>query len=483
MLCKLPYSLGRGFPVFRLVRGGWILRALLLIALTPGLAPSQEFIRGDANGDGNIAILDAINSLQFLFVQGATPPCLDALDIDDDGSLAIIDPILLLHFLFLSGPAPADPFPACGMDPTADSLDCAIPPTICNVQVLSILLGQGLSSVELEVGASQFVAFVPTLVGTGGVTRNVTFAQTIDPANGGITLNSDYPFGGWSTSVDTAFLVNESILANIAGTYTITNTAMIVGTGETATTTLEVLVTDVGVETIMLEKPGFEPGALPVNSVTPVTFTCLTSGVTIPPASVSLERVDAGGVFQETLGVLVDDGVAPDLTAGDQVYSGTFGITTGSEGFFYYRVTSGVEMSPISDLLATTLPIGVPADSPGQFIPDGAGGMLVANQILCKAVDPSDSAGIVAAVATIGGTIEGTVPALCLVVVGIVSDGTMQNVIDQAATLQAHPAIEFAEPNFVAEADAFTPNDPSFAVQSNMTVVRADEAWVGAHLV
>lgn len=90
-----------------------------------GVTPGGVFLRGDSNGDGDFDISDAIHQLSFLFVGGPLPECEDSSDANDDGLLNIGDPISVLSALFTPGaPQPFPPFPGCGMDPTADSLDC-----------------------------------------------------------------------------------------------------------------------------------------------------------------------------------------------------------------------------------------------------------------------------------------------------------------------------------------------------------------------
>ena len=86
--------------------------------------PDVLFLRGDGNGDGAIDLADPVSALAHLFSGGAAF-CLDAQDSNDDGSLNVADPVFTLGYLFSSGPPPLAPFVACGVDPTADSLDCA----------------------------------------------------------------------------------------------------------------------------------------------------------------------------------------------------------------------------------------------------------------------------------------------------------------------------------------------------------------------
>jgi len=54
----------------------------------------------------------------------ATHRRLEAADVNDDSLVDISDPIASLGYLFLDGAAPAAPYPAAGLDPTADPLGC-----------------------------------------------------------------------------------------------------------------------------------------------------------------------------------------------------------------------------------------------------------------------------------------------------------------------------------------------------------------------
>ncbi len=99
---------------------------LALVSLIPGASGRavERFIRGDANVTGDVDISDPIRILSKLFSGIGAIPCTDAADADDNGMLNIGDAIWLLSFSFTGGaPMPA-PFPACGVDPTADSLGC-----------------------------------------------------------------------------------------------------------------------------------------------------------------------------------------------------------------------------------------------------------------------------------------------------------------------------------------------------------------------
>jgi hypothetical protein len=88
--------------------------------------PAPQFMRGEINMDGGRNIADAVSILSYIFAAGPRPRCLDAADANDDGRIDIGDPIRMLSILFLVlGPLPLPPpYASCGVDPTADGLDC-----------------------------------------------------------------------------------------------------------------------------------------------------------------------------------------------------------------------------------------------------------------------------------------------------------------------------------------------------------------------
>jgi hypothetical protein len=103
---------------------------MILPRPTPGApndaAAESHFVRGDATVNGEVNISDAISLLRFLFSGEGDHPCPDALDADDSGVVNVTDAVFLLTYLFGSGAPPAPPFPAAGVDPTADSLACML---------------------------------------------------------------------------------------------------------------------------------------------------------------------------------------------------------------------------------------------------------------------------------------------------------------------------------------------------------------------
>ena len=83
------------------------------------------FVRGDTNADGDHNITDGIFILNYLYLGGPAPPCMDSADCNDDGDHNITDGIFILNYLYLGGPQPPAPFAACGPDEdTSDTFDC-----------------------------------------------------------------------------------------------------------------------------------------------------------------------------------------------------------------------------------------------------------------------------------------------------------------------------------------------------------------------
>ncbi len=80
------------------------------------------FVRGDANGDGEVEIDDAISILEWLFVRVFPLDCPDAADVDDSGRIDVTDVIALLEHLFRAGAPPSEPHPEPGGDATRDRL-------------------------------------------------------------------------------------------------------------------------------------------------------------------------------------------------------------------------------------------------------------------------------------------------------------------------------------------------------------------------
>lgn len=94
--------------------------ALEVVGATAPAGP--VFLRGDCFNDGAVNITDAVTVLLASAGQTSVPPCGAACDVDGDGTLNVADGVFLLNYLFLDGPTPPAPFPGCGA--AASPLPC-----------------------------------------------------------------------------------------------------------------------------------------------------------------------------------------------------------------------------------------------------------------------------------------------------------------------------------------------------------------------
>ena len=85
---------------------------------------NTEFVRGDANVDGQVDIDDGVAIFRTV-ADGVSGNCDKTADVDDSGAVGPEDVAFLFEFLFRGGGAPSLPFPDLGSDPTPDDgLEC-----------------------------------------------------------------------------------------------------------------------------------------------------------------------------------------------------------------------------------------------------------------------------------------------------------------------------------------------------------------------
>jgi len=113
----LTLTVGGHSKLWKTVTDGWIRSA-------EG-AQTAEFLRGDSNDDGKVDLSDPIWTIRQVAYGEEPTVCRSAADSNDDGSLDLSDAIYSIRWLLLGGPGIPAPFPACGVDPTRDSLVCS----------------------------------------------------------------------------------------------------------------------------------------------------------------------------------------------------------------------------------------------------------------------------------------------------------------------------------------------------------------------
>lgn len=84
--------------------------------------------RGDCNDDGRVDISDAICTLNWLFLGGAAPGCVAAVNANGDESTDLSDAVYVLNCLFLE---PTCPVPVCDLWTADEAFECETPPASC----------------------------------------------------------------------------------------------------------------------------------------------------------------------------------------------------------------------------------------------------------------------------------------------------------------------------------------------------------------
>jgi hypothetical protein len=67
------------------------------------------YLCGDANGDGDVNIGDAVYLINYVFNGGSAPDPLCAGNVNGDGDTNVGDAVYLINYVFKSGPAPVEP--------------------------------------------------------------------------------------------------------------------------------------------------------------------------------------------------------------------------------------------------------------------------------------------------------------------------------------------------------------------------------------
>jgi hypothetical protein len=115
----------------------------------------QQFIRGDADGDCLVGVLDVHFFICWYFMMGPPPPCADAADANDDGLLNSADIVFLIAYLFVPGSnPPSPPFPDPGFDPTPDGYGCdnaCVAPAPSNLDSLIVPSASGFAGDTITV--------------------------------------------------------------------------------------------------------------------------------------------------------------------------------------------------------------------------------------------------------------------------------------------------------------------------------------------
>ncbi len=359
----------------------------------------------------------------------------------------------------------------CGGGGGGGGTSTTTPPVENTAPLVSI--EQGLTALTLEEGEQKSFTFVVDFTDGSASEYVVELEHLFDAA--GFSISSDYPTTGWEANEDKQWTVNLTLTAVTAGEYTLTSTVS-TNTGESYEVTLPITITSSESATT-LSAPGADKDAIAPDSAEEIVFTSKFFGSSSAPDTLALDQVNIGGdVIVAELGILLDDGSGEDLVAGDLVYTGTVSLPASAVGDLYFQASSGDLISTISKVSVTEFPTTTAVSDPSALIADDNGNQIYSNELLVKFSDDTSAERIQEIVTSASGAIVGSIMSLDIYQIQI-ETSTSLALLDQAIqTLEAYAEVEYAEYSAQTSVDTF-PDDSYFSNQSNMTNIRADEAW------
>ncbi len=346
-----------------------------------------------------------------------------------------------------------------------------------NVEVykeVKLSIDQGLSAMTLEEGEQKLLAFVVNFSDGNAPEYLIELEQFINEA--GISISSNYPSTGWTAKDDNSWIVYVTLSGEAAGEYILTSRVKLKETEEIIEVTLPITVTPVVGSVVTLSAPGSDKDAIAPGSAAEIVFTSKIIGGSSTPATLSLEQVDSAGAVIENLGTLVDDGIEPDLVAGDLVYTGAFSLPASEIGALYFQTSSDDVTSRTSKISVTNLPTTTAVSDPSTLVADANSNQIYSNELLVKFFDGISVNRIQELITAENATIVGSVMSLGIYQIQLETNASLDSLAQAKQAFEAYDEVEFAEYSAQTNADAF-PNDAYFSNQSNMMTIRADEAW------
>ncbi len=352
------------------------------------------------------------------------------------------------------------------------------------VAPLDLEINAGQQEITLIVGESLSTAFTLQVSNQGGAQAVIAATQTIEPATG-LSVVSDLPGGGFSTTlINQTFLVQDAITGNVPGDYTVKLDGTLSAGGKSDQANATILVHVLPASGVGKLGLSVYPGGLQTGTSAAVIFGAQYSTGTAQPNMVDLVEVAADGTPIQSISELKDDGVAPDLGAGDFLFTTESILGAGIAGTNrYFKAIATFASGDTVESSIVTLPslpyhIGFAETNPVAVVEEpGSGALVQCDQVIVLFQPGTPLATIESIVTGIGGNILGVEPAINAYQVGITCNG-IAGVQAAINALNNNPAVAGASPNGVAQISEFKPNDTKYASQYAPSLIRADEAWL-----
>ncbi len=338
----------------------------------------------------------------------------------------------------------------------------------------------GADSVTFSEGGSYGFASTIRVDGIGDTPLTVAIATT--SSSGALTSVDDVPDGGFVADANGTVLFNTLLSSATSGGYTYTITAT-PDVGDPISISLPVTVVPInGIPSVAPMSAA--PSAVNPGVANPVVFTLGLSGTTAPPANFTLYETDVAGNVVASVGTLRDDGADSDVVANDGVYSTTIVVTPGiDEQARYYRACEGEAScgegleGELLTLVVTNYPVGTSASNPESIVTLPDGREIYSDELLLVFIEGTTESRIAEIVASIDGTVVGSIPATGAYQVSIPGDSTGENVMNAIAAMKTVVDVDTADPIFPITPAEIVPNDPLWALQAGVAAIRAPETW------
>lgn len=356
-----------------------------------------------------------------------------------------------------------------------------LPITVVSDVELSINAGQ--QELTLLEGQSLSTAFTLQLSNQSGGTAFITANQAITPGSG-LAVVSDLPPGGFTTSdALQTFVVQNAFTADTAGEYTVTLEGTLSAGGKTdnasATIVVHVLPAN-GVGKLDLTS---YPSGLKEGTSAPVTFSATYSLGVAQPLMIQLFEVDEHGQPVKPLDEMKDDGVIPDVSEGDLLFTAEANVSADADTERYFRAVAtfadgSKAETPVLALPSLPFNIGFVSGNPASLVTDPASGTsFYCDQLLVTVAPDMLPNDVVQAASIVGGTVIAAQPDILGYQLSIPCNG-VSGVLAAVSTLEAIGGITSAVPNIVVGVGEMKPNDSSYATQWAPKHVGVDEAWL-----
>ena len=236
--------------------------------------------------------------------------------------------------------------------------------------------------------------------------------------------------------------------------------------------------------------PSVIPDAMTVDVPTTITVTAAISGNVIPQ-SVEVQRLDSLGNPIAIIGKLSDNGVSPDLVAGDGVYTGAVSISNSSIGKVALRVSAAALGSLRRTVSAPASIDVVPTGFPTTYVPipnaptatdPNTGATIIANEVLACFAPGTSVSTIVSTARLISGTVFGRIYGgrpngdACYQILLPVSSATAVN--NAIQSLEAQPSVTVVDADMITQlqADACLPPPPPTGNTKSYNNIQLDAA-------